>query len=230
MPSNLTIYRLAMPNYDYGISVGKIDVVFSKNIETGEISLSKIHEQNYPVNDRIEPDSTLINKITSTLNIKARKKGDLMFPAFTDIIFQEPKLEDYDETTKHGRMSKGLWEQFIANLLRNSAPAEISIVRKVPGFLPLIGKLHEREVRSWLWIEDEIILMDMKGRDIRRLLEADYRNNLVTSGVGFFSFRGRKFWTIMGRFLIDDSYYRLATTNVISIRCTKRIFQMGNES
>ena len=203
-------------NYDYGIAVGRIDLHFKEFTDSLGISLRSIVERNYPVNDRIDPDTIISSEISEDLQFTEREKGDLMFPAFIDIIEQQPKLESYDATTRHGRMSKALWEKFMANLLRQGAPAEVSIVRQVPSFLPLIGKLHEREVRSWLWVEDDVVLMDMKGRDIRRLMEADHENSLVTSGITSFDTPRGKFWFVMGRFLRDEVYYRVATTNVIS--------------
>ena len=203
-------------NYDYGIAVGRVDLDFAELPDSLGTSLMAIEERNYPVNDRIESDTILIHDIAEDLNFVQREKGDLMFPAFIDIIEQQPKLEHYDDVTEHGRMSKALWEQFLANLLRHGAPAEVSMIRGVPSFLPLIGKLHEREVRSWLWVEDDVVLMDMKGRDLRRLIEADHQNLLVTSGISSFNTSRGKYYFVMGRFLLDDVFYRVATTNVIS--------------
>jgi hypothetical protein len=202
--------------YDYGIAVGRLDLTVVKDTALSRSVLTSITEKNYPVNDRIQADTFLVNDITATLNFATREKGELMFPAFIDIIEQEPSLAETDDITRNGRMSKSLWEQFIANLLRSSSPAEVSIVRQVPSFLPLIGKLHEREVRSWLWIEDDIVMMDMTGRDIRRLIESDFENQLVTSGIKSYDYPSGRFWFIMGRFLRDDVYYRVATTNILS--------------
>ena len=214
-------------NYDYGIAIGKLDLQFSRDTATDQTLLTKITEQNFPVNDRIAPDTILIHEIKADLDFVERKQGDLMFPAFTDIIEQKPTLENYDETTKHGRMSKALWEKFIANLLRRNAPAEVALVRKVPSFLPLIGKLHEREVRSWLWVEDEIELMDLKGRDIRRLFESHKVDDLVTSGVASFKTPRRTYWFVNGRFMQEDVYYRVATTNVITQGPLEEHFRWG---
>lgn len=211
-------------SYDYGIAVGKLDFYFTKGEDEHENDLITIVEQNYPVNDRVQSDTVLVNQITSKLDFRKREKGDLLFPAFIDLIDQNSKLEDFDEVTKHGRMSKALWEKFLANLLRASAPAEVAMIREVPSFLPLIGKLHEREIRSWLWMEDDVVLMDMKGRDIRRLMEADHENQLVTSGISSFNTPNRRFWFVMGRFLQEDVYYRVATTNVITNGALKEHF------
>ncbi len=93
--------------------------------------------------------------------------------------------------------------------------AEVSLIRRLPSFLPLIGKLHEREVRSWLWIEDDMVLLDMKGADLARLLESGLAANLVTSGVSSLRYEGEYYHKVMGRWLVKDAYYRIATTNVI---------------
>jgi len=203
-------------NYDYGVAVGKLDLEFNKDDDNSKSSLVSIKEINHPVNDRVEADTFLINSLTADLIFEERAKGGLLFPAFIDLVKQQPKLATFDGTTRHGRISQSLWEKFLANLLRNNVPAEVSFIRKVPSFLPLIGKLHEREVRSWLWMEDDVVLMDMKGRDIRRLMEADHRNQLISSGISFFDTPRQRYWFIMGRFMREDVYYRVATTNVIS--------------
>ena len=177
--------------------------------------LKWIDHRLYSVNDRIEGDTSLMSTLMSEVEIEKKEKGDLMFPAFIDIIEQEPSLQSFDYTTQQGRVSKRMWEEFISRLLRIHIPTEIAIIRPVSSFLPLIGKLHEREVRSWLWTEDEIVLCDMKGRDIKRLLESSEGQELITSGIKSISFSRRKSWTVMGRFLLDDAYYRVATTDVI---------------
>ncbi len=65
-------------------------------------------------------------------------------------------------------------------------------------------------------MEDEIVLMDMKGRDIRRLFEADKVHDLVTNGVMSFDTPRRRYWFVNGRFMHEDVYYSVATTNVIT--------------
>ena len=177
--------------------------------------LEWIDHRLYSVNDRIDRDTSLMSALMSNVELEKKEKGDLMFPAFIDIIEQEPSLQSFDYTTRQGRVSKRMWEEFISRLLRLNIPTEVAIIRPVSSFLPLIGKLHEREVRSWLWTEDEIVLCDMKGRDLKRLLESSEGQELVTSGIKSVTFSRRKFWTVMGRPLLDDAYYRVATTDVI---------------
>ncbi len=212
---------------DFGMEIGRIEMNFKVRDSLKGANLQSITEQSYKVTDRNESDNELITNLTKDVSFDSDERGELLFPAFIDLIEQNPSLENFDVTTKNGRMSKPLWEKLIAKILTNGAPAEVSIIRKIPTFLPLIGKLHEREVRSWLWFEDEIVLMDMKGRDIKRLLEADRDNTLTASGVEATRFPGGAFYKIMGRPVQDDVYYRVATTNVISNGVLKEYFRWG---
>jgi len=201
-------------NKDYGSAIGQLDLNFHHQ-EIGDWTLESVSHQLHSVNDRIPPDTVLMRSLNSRIEKVSKEKGDLMFPAFIDIVEQKPILQDFDNVTKNGRVSKELWEHFLAKLIRSSVPSEISIIRKVPNFLPLIGKLHEREVRSWLWVEDEMVLLDLKGNEIVRLMESELGKRLVTSGVHSFRYNNRTYYTVMGRWLINDAYYRVATTNVI---------------
>ena len=202
-------------NYDYGAGLGVLNLQIRKTDEDKYDGLDVITSKILEVNDDNPSDAAIVQKSISDLPLEDMEKGSLMIPSFTDLKVQQPKLITHDEVTKHGRISKGLWEQFLANLLRNSAPAEVSLVRKVRSFPPLIGKIHQREVHSWLRMEDEIVVMDMKGRDIRRLMEADTKKTLTSSGVSSFEIPRRKFWFVMGRFMREDVYYRVATTNIV---------------
>ena len=206
---------LTTKNYDYGAGVGIINMSVKNYTTSDKVELASINDKTVPVNDDIKGDAQLLSETIKGLTIDKMEKGTLMIPSFVDLNVQQPKLATYDEVTKHGRISKGLWEKFLANLLRNSAPSEISLVRKVRSFPPLIGKLHQREVHSWLRMEDEIVIMDMKGRDIRRLMEADQRKTLISSGLSSFEAPIGTFWFVMGRFLREDVYYRVATTNIV---------------
>ena len=212
---------------DFGIEIGRTEL----NIEVGDsifgAKLLSIREQNYKITDRIESDHALMTELIKGLPEISKERGELLFPAFLDVIEQNPNLENFDETTRLGRISKSLWESFLARILANEAPAEVSIIRKIPTFLPLIGKLHEREVMNWLWFEDEIVMLDLKGRDIKRLLEADRDKTLVTSGIEAIRSPFGMLYKIMGRPVQDDVYYRVATTNVITNGVFKENFRMS---
>lgn len=212
---------------DFGIEIGRVELKFvlDDTLEGGK--LHALAEKSYKVSDRTASDVQLMDALTKAVPVVNEEQGDLLFPAFIDLIEQKPELADFDETTKKGRISKPLWEKFIARILTHGAPAEIAIIRKIPTFLPLIGKLHEREVRSWLWFEDEIVMMDMKGADIIRLLEADNDGTLTTSGIEALVLPKGIFYRIMGRPVQNDVYYRVATTNVISNGVLKEYFREG---
>lgn len=212
---------------DFGIEVGRIEMKFIRRDTLTDSRIHSITTKSYKVSDRLPADVGLVEALTSKIPAPSGEHGELLFPAFIDLIEQNPELANIDETTRKGRMSKPLWEKFIARLLTEGAPAEIAIIRKIPTFLPLIGKLHEREVRSWLWFEDEIVMMDMKGADIIRLLEADNDHALTTNGIETVPFPGGVLYRIMGRPVQNDVYYRVATTNVISNGVLKEYFREG---
>ena len=201
---------------DYGASLGQLDLGYISSPMDSTTELSYIAEVHHDINDRVQADNNLSQVLSEDIERDSIAGGKSLFPAFLEILEHKPALADYDAVTEHGRVSQPLWEKFLSNLLRSGAPAEVSIIRPVPSFLPLLGKLHEREVRSWLWMEDDIVVMDMKGRDLRRFLESDRSNKLVISGVSSFKTPFQTFYFVNGRFLIDDVFYRVATTNVIA--------------
>ncbi|MBT8220316.1 MAG: hypothetical protein KJP00_10845 [Bacteroidia bacterium] len=222
-------YYIARSN-DYSMAVGRLDIFFKEIENSNAVDLESSAHQLYPVNDRILGDTSLMINLKQDIELIKRPKGELLFPAFVDIIEQEPDLQNYDATTENGRISKDLWEKFLARLVRNGAPAELSIIRRIPSFLPLIGKLHEREVRSWLWLEDEMVMMDVLGKDLARFLEVEIGDEYETSGIQGFPFRGRMFWMVMGRPLVPNAYYRIVTTDVISDGVAREYLSRGLRS
>ena len=224
---------LVARSFDNGLGLGKLDMIFKPDSATGQLFLNKMKHSLVSVTDRIPADTTLTNEIKSGINLVERPRGDLMFPAFIDLVERNPKLQEVDETTRQGRISQEMWEEFVARLMRRSGPAEIAIIRKFPNFPPLIGKLHEKEVRNWLWSEDEVILFDMKGSDIRKLVENDPEGELVVSGIDIT--RGKnpatgasyEFWFVMDRFMNDEAYYRVASTDVVFEGVRGELFQLA---
>jgi len=138
-----------------------------------------------------------------------RERGELMFPAFVDLSNKYPALRDNDAITQQGRVSQPMWESFIARTLRRRANTEVAVIRRLEQFPPLIGKLHENEIDAWLWTEDQIVVMDVRGGDLRALLAGDVRGELATSGISIA--RG----TVQGHRLDDNQYYRVATVDVL---------------
>ncbi len=202
-----------------GLGVGRLDLTFRRT--AAGAYLSSLSHRLDSVTDRTPADAKLVAEVQSMRRRAEPERGELMFPAFGDLVKRRPSLREFDATTAQGRVSKRMWEQFLARLLRRRASAEVALVRKLPHFPPLIGKLHEPEVRSWLWTEDSIVLLDIQGVDLRKILLEDVRGELVTSGID----RGK--WLVHGRRLDDLTYYRVATTDVLFEGARFRDFEKG---
>jgi hypothetical protein len=189
-----------------GVAVGRLDLVFRR---AERPYLSAVVHTLQPVTDDIPPDAALVRRITEAATIVTHERGDLMFPAFVDIAARHPALASFDATTAQGRVSKELWEAFLARLLRLRARAEVAVIRRLDQFPPLIGKLHENEIRQWLWTEDQIVVLDVLGSELRSLLRSDVRGEFATSGYDPAS------GTVQGHKLDDQTYYRVATVDVL---------------
>ncbi|MDZ4706878.1 MAG: hypothetical protein SH818_00635 [Saprospiraceae bacterium] len=216
---------LVTRSFSNGIGVGHLQLYFSNQ------HLYQINHSLIPVTDHTFPDTVILTKINSMQELIKKPRGELMFPAFIDLIVQNPDLQKFDQITAQGRVSQQMWEEFVARLLRNAGPAELTILRKFPYFPPLIGKLHEEEVISWLWSEDQIVLCDIKGSALLKILADDIRGELIISGltrpksnrtqthaaglpslgISWYQFNTR----VMGRLIDPEAFYRVATTDVI---------------
>lgn len=194
---------------DNGAGIGRLDLVFQRRSPPAPFVLTSLVHELVPVTDRTPSDPAFLAEIRELARVVPPDRGELMFPSFVDLTGRHPGLRDYDQITVQGRVSKRMWEEFLARLLRVRGQAEIAIIRTLPHFPPLIGKLHENEIGAWLWTEDEIVLLDLTGADIRRVLLEDEGGELAVSGID------RSRWTVMGRRLDDDVYYRVATTDVL---------------
>ena len=209
-----------------GVGVGHLRLKF-----TPGMLLSKIDHSVLPVTDRTPIDTVMHRDILAQGDRKTKPKGELLFPAFIDILGRNPDLKNFDAITQQGRVSQKLWEEFIARLLRKAGPTELTILRRFPLFPPLIGKLHEDEVQSWLGVEEDIILCDVKGSSLLKLLADDVHGDLImsglsrpsastlaSSGVGLPSLSTDWYQAhcrVMGRPIDPAAYYRVATTDVI---------------
>ena len=87
--------------------------------------------------------------------------------------------------------------------------------------ISLIGKLHENEIGAWLWTEDQIVLLDVLGADLRAVLRDDTRGELATSGIDVVK------GTVQGHRLDDQTYYRVATSDVLYEGARGRYFERG---
>lgn len=192
-----------------GIGVGRLDLEFRRNSFDTTVYLSAAEHVTQRVTDRTPPDTALVRAISEMATVTRRPRGELMVPAFVDLIERHPHLATYDGRPTQGRIPQRMWEDFMARVVRVRGNAEVSVIRRLEQFPPLIGKLHENEVEAWLWTEDDIVLVDMMGGDLRALLGSDTRNELVTSGIDL---RGG---SILGHSIADHVNYRVATTNVL---------------
>ena len=191
-----------------GLGIGRLDLRFREQPGGGHYLIGLSHTLT-SVTDRIAPDTAVVNQIRSMAQVARIPKGELMFPSFNELAARHPRLAEFDETTRQGRVSQRMWEEFVARLLRSGSRAEVAVIRKFPQFPPLIGKLHEDEIRAWLWSEDQVMVLDLRGADLRRLIETDTRGELVVSGMDPARFR------VMGRRIDPDVHYRVATTDVL---------------
>lgn len=197
----------------HGVSKLDLDFLLPRDM-VGEMSpdsaaLFSLRHNMQEVNDALPADYKLMDMLRGQKSLNVYPKGDLMFPAFIELTDRHPELRKLDYVTQQGRVSKSLWEETVARIIRKSGPAEIAIIRRFPFFPPLIGKLHEEEIRSWLRIEDELVMLDLKGRDLLKVIAQD-KGDLVFSGVD------KKNLRVQGRKIDPETYYRVATTDVIA--------------
>lgn len=200
---------IVAPGVADGVGIGRLELVFQRPSPSAPFVLASLAHELVPVTDRTPSDPAFLAKTRELASITQPDRGELMFPSFVDLTGRHPALRDYDQTTVQGRVSKRMWEEFLARLLRLRGQAEVAIIRTLPHFPSLIGKLHENEIGAWLWTEDEIVLLDLTGSDIRKVLLEDGAGELAVSGID------RSQWSVMGRRLDDNVYYRVATTDVL---------------
>lgn len=191
-----------------GLGVGALELRFRTG-EDGRPFLAGLEHQLRSVTDRTPPDVPLVTEVRRLARAAERPRGEVLLPAFPELVQRRPQLRDFDGTARQGRISKKMWEEFVARLLRHRSAAEVAIVRKLPHFPPAIGDLHDRELRAWLWTEDAIVALDLSGGDLKALLAADTRGDLVTAGID------RRRWTVHGRRILDQTFYRVATTDLL---------------
>jgi 2',3'-cyclic-nucleotide 2'-phosphodiesterase (5'-nucleotidase family) len=192
-----------------GLAVGHLELAFERVEGAALPRLMSVAHSERPVTDRIPSDTAFLASVTALARVTRPERGELMFPSFVELADRHPELRDHDETTRQGRMSKELWEEFLSRLVRVRSRAEVAILRPLSHFPPLIGKLHENEIGAWLWVEDEIIVMDLTGADLRKVMEEDTDGELSASGID------PDTWTVLGRPIEDGVYYRVATTDVL---------------
>jgi hypothetical protein len=206
--SRLGSPALVPRSFANGLGLGQLNLSFQSDAN-GSVYLNGLSHTLSSVTDRTEADAALVSELRTLAEQATRPRGDVLLPAFGDLVAVRPPLENFDDTTILGRVSKPMWEEFIARLLRYRGSAEVGIIRNLPHFPPAIGALREADIRAWLWTEDAVVILDLLGADLLSLLEDDETGDLVTSGIDL----GRR--TIHGRRINPTTLYRVATTDVI---------------
>jgi hypothetical protein len=199
---------LVTRSFANGLGVGVLDLWFQRRPD-GPPFLTRLAHVLESVTDRTAADSALVARLDDQARTGTRPRGNELVPPFEDLVRTRPALAAFDGVAALGRISKRMWEEFLARLVRNGARAEVAVVRKLPHFPQAIGALDEADVRAWLWTEDGIVAVDLSGADLRAVLAEDVAGDLVVTGVN------RQAGTINGRRIQDGAYYRVATTDLL---------------
>ncbi len=203
-----------------GLGVGRLDAEVAKDDRPGVHLTALVHELG-SVTDRVPNDLGLSTEIRALRDGLREDRGEILVPSFVELEGALPGLRNYDATTAQGRISKRMWEEFMARMLRRRGLAEVAVIRSLSHFPPLIGKLHEDEVREWLWTNESIVTLDLRGDDLRQILEEDKGGELVLSGLD------RTTGLVNGRPLYNGALYRVATTDLLFEGARFRAFERG---
>ncbi|MFM9012951.1 MAG: hypothetical protein ACKORK_05020, partial [Gemmatimonadota bacterium] len=137
------------------------------------------------------------------------ERGEVLVPSFTDLLDRHQDIGGEREEAR-GRITKPLWEEFMARVLRVRGDAEVAVLPRLDQFPPLIGILHEEEIQEWVFSEDRVVVLDLTGGDLKALLRSDTRGELSTNGIDLSAN------TILGHPIRDNVLYRVATTEVLT--------------
>lgn len=203
-----------------GLGVGRLDALVEKDDRPG-VHLAALEHELASVTDRVPGDVALAAEVRALREASRRDRGQMLVPSFVELEAALPTLRNYDAATAQGRISKRMWEEFMARVLRRRGLAEVAVVRSLSHFPPLIGKLHEDEVREWLWTDESIVTLDLRGGDLRQILGEDASGDLVLSGLD------RSTGRINGRPIDNGALYRVATTDLLFEGARFRAFSRG---
>jgi hypothetical protein len=191
-----------------GLAVGKLDLEF-RRADEGRIALAAVAHRHERVNDRTPADTALMTRLFAMAAQQRPPRGELLVPSFTDLLDRHQDIGGEREEAR-GRITKALWEEFMARVIRVRGEAEVAVLPRLDQFPPLIGKLHEDEIQEWVFTEDRLVVLDLSGGDLKALLRSDARGELVSNGIDL----GRN--TILGHPIRDNVLYRVATTEVLT--------------
>jgi len=190
-----------------GLAVGKLDLEFQRTTE-GRVALSAVEHRHERVNDRTPADTALMARLFTMAAVQRPPRGELLVPSFTDLLDRHQDIGGEREEAR-GRITKPLWEEFMARVLRVRGEAEVAVLPRLDQFPPLIGKLHEEEIQEWVFNEDRVVVLDLSGGDLKALLRSDTRGELATNGIDLAAN------TVLGHPIRDNVLYRVATTEVL---------------
>ena len=188
--------------------MGKLDLEF-RRADEGRIALAAVAHRHERVNDRTPADTALMTRLFAMAAQQRPPRGELLVPSFTDLLDRHQDIGGEREEAR-GRITKALWEEFMARVIRVRGEAEVAVLPRLDQFPPLIGKLHEDEIQEWVFTEDRLVVLDLSGGDLKALLRSDARGELVSNGIDL----GRN--TILGHPIRDNVLYRVATTEVLT--------------
>lgn len=209
---------LVARGFSNGLGVGSAELLFP--LDGGQRpTLRAIRHHLRSVTDSVPADAELARTTREERERLRSTRGAMLVPAFMDLEEVAPALRSFDEVAAQGRISKRMWEDFIARLVRRRGRAEVSLITPLTHFPPLLGKLHEEEVRQWLWTEETLVVLDLRGSEISEILREDASAEVVTSGFD------RKTGKVMGRSLDENALYRIATTDLLFEGARFRAFE-----
>ncbi len=209
---------LVARSFANGLGLGTLELEF-RDGPGGRRYLAALSHRLESITDRLPTDVALVRQIRARGAAAERPRGPVMVPALSDLVAVRPSLGTFDATAAEGRISKRMWEEFLARLLRVEATAEVGIIRKLPNFPPTVGALREADVRAWLWTEDDLVTLDLSGADLKAIMAEDSTSDLVVVGLD------RRRGTVNGRRIQDVTLYRVATTDQLVDGARFRAFE-----
>jgi hypothetical protein len=211
---------LVARSFANGLGVGRLDLAFDRKPSGGFFPGSLSHELQ-SVTDRVPGDPALVRRMRELARAAERGPGQVLVPAFSDLVERRPSLSEFDATSLQGRISKRMWEEFLARLVRSQSDAEVCLLYKLPHFPQAVGELHEAQTRAWLWTAANVVLLDLPGSALQAILNEDRNGDLVVSGFD------RTAGQVQGRRIRDSVWYRVATTDHLFEGARFRSFEVA---
>ncbi|MBW2734072.1 MAG: hypothetical protein JRH20_16920 [Deltaproteobacteria bacterium] len=180
--------------------VGEITVTFEPQPEG--FRLTNLFAKHIFIDSTLPQDMAIHRKLMKvTLDDLKRHRGEIL-PPVEKIIGDDPQLLKRlhndpniarwlpkEKTDKHKWqlwMTTDLWGALISNLLLDATKAEVAITpkpRRMSSTMP--GPIRERLVRQWLDKDEPVLLYELSGKRLRKLLHAlsTTRGSFALTGV-----------------------------------------------